>query len=264
MQNYKPGTAVPLTFSLIDESGNFLTPVSITWRILDEAEVVLQTWTSVANPTTSDLVVTIPLGLTGLTAPALRAIRTVEVEVITAQGTVYLSDAIMLQGATALAFGINSFQTYAQAILAGENFAPSSMPGWAVAERESREKALIESYQRLLRLPIRSYFGEIQSIDSEFSGRFSLPRLSDMTPAQMLTLYAPLMASLRRAQVIEADEVLVADPIIAARKNGLTGMTVGESTQFFRAGQPLDLPVGARAMKEMSRWVNFTARIGRS
>lgn len=265
MQNYKPGTAVPLTFSLADESGSFLTPVSITWRVLDEAEVVLQDWTAIANPTTSDLVITVPLTLTGLVAPALRAIRTVEVEVVTASGTIHLSDAFMLQGATALTFGVNSFQTYAQAILVAEDFYGASMPGWVGAvDRESREKALIEAYGRLLKLPVRPYFGDSQSMDYEFSRSFGPFRLSDMSPAQMLTLYAPVLASLRRAQVLEADEIMVADPVLAARKNGITGITVGESTQFFRATKPLDLPVGARAMKEMERWVNFTARIGRS
>jgi hypothetical protein len=264
VQNYKPGTDVPLTFSLTDESGSFITPISITWRVLDEAEVVLQDWAAAAVPGTSDLKLTIPLALTSLTPPALRAIRTVEVEVITATGTVYLSDAIMLQGATALAFGVNSFQTYAQALLVSEDFTTDSMAGWSASDRETREKAMIQSYGRILLLPIsRMAVLDEQSVLAS-PQVFGPALLRDMTAAQMLQLEARFLSALRSAQLVEADEILAADPVIAARQNGVTGMTVGQSTMFFRQRKTLDLPIGTRALKYLERYVRFGARIGRS
>lgn len=268
MQNYKPGTNVPLTFSLVDESGSFLTPTAITWRILDEAETVLQGWTAIGTlPTTSDLTVTIPLALTALTPPAMRALRTVELEVVTARGTVQLSDSIMLQGTTALAFGINTFQTYAQALLFTEDFTGESIAGWTAADRESREKALIEAYRRIMLCPLGMHFNDQQSMLTQnfsYQRGFGPYMLRDMTPAQILTIYTPMLTDLRRAQTVEANDILIADPILEARKNGMTSMTVGESSQFFRAAKPLDLPIGPRAMKHLERWIRFGARIGRS
>lgn len=268
MQNYKPGTDVPLTFSLIDESGGFLTPTGIVWRVLDEAEVVLQAWTAVAVlPTTSGLTLTIPAALTVLIPPALRGLRTVEVELATPKGTVQLSDAVMLQGATALTFGINTFQTYAQALLESEDLIPEHIPGWTQAGREIREKALITAHQRILLLPLGAHFDTQQSImtvDAQFPRSYGAYMLRDMSPAQILTLYPPFLAALRKAQVLEADDALNLDPVMDARKNGVTAITTGESSTFFRAFAPLDLPVGARALKQLQRWVRFGARVGRS
>lgn len=262
MQNYKPGTDVPLTFSLIDESGGFLTPTGIVWRILDESETVLQTWTAVAvMPTTSGLTLTIPAALTVLISPALRGLRTVEVELATSKGTVQLSDAVMLQGATALAFGVNTFQTYTQAMLASEDFIPEHRRGWNEAGRESREQALITAHQRILLLPLGAHFDTQQSIMTPGYGSYML---RDMSPAQVLTLHPQFLLALRKAQVTEADDALNLDPVTEARKNGLTAMTAGESSQFFRHTTPLDLPVGVRALKLLQRWVRFGARISRS
>lgn len=267
MQNFKPGTDVPMTFSLVDESGVVLTPTALRWRVLNEAEEELLTWQTIATmPSTSEVPILIPLAHTGLVSPALRGIRTVELEVTTAKSVVLLSDSIMLQGATALAFGVNSFQTYAQAILASEDLAVTQTSGWTASDRETREKAMIEAYNRIMLLPIGMHYDDAQSmltVDTSFIGNFGPQMLRNMTPAQMLTLYPPLLVALRRAQVIETVEILNGDPVTAARNSGITGITVGESSQFFRATKPLDFPVCPRAMAVLQRWVRYGARIGR-
>lgn len=268
MQNYKPGTNVPLTFSLVDESGSFLTPTSIRWRILDEAELELQAWAVIAVlPTTSDLTVVIPLALTALVPTAMRVIRTVELELVTARGTVQLSDSVMIQGTTALLFGVNTFHTYPQALLVTEDFTADGMAGWASADRDTREKALIEAYGRVMQCPLGVRTLDSQSTlnqDSSFIRSFGPAMVRDMTPSQLLALYPPMLTDLRRAQTVEANDILLADPIQEAHKSGLVSMTTGETSQSFRTSAPLDLPVGPRAMKYLQRWISFNARIGRS
>lgn len=267
MQNYKPGTDVPLTFDLVSDAGEILQPTALLWRILDEAETELQGWSNVAVPSTSEITLTIPALLTALTPPALRAIRTVELQVITADGTILLSDAALLQGITALAFGVNTFQTYTQALLLSEDSVSDQIPGWAASPRDIREKALIEAFQRILMMPIGMHFNDQQSmlqIDTTFVYNYGPNMLRYMTPAQMGALYTPLLVALRKAQLIEADDVLNPDPVLAARRSGMSSNIAGEASQFFRSSKPLDMPICDRAMKYLQRWVRFGAVISRT
>lgn len=268
MQNYKPGTLVPTIFDLIDESGMFFTPTSIFWRILDESEVELQPWTALlAIPTTSKLTLVIPAILTQITAPAVRAIRTVEVEVVTALGTFQLSSSVMIQGTTALVFGVNTFQTYSQSLLLSEDFTAESLSGWNAFDRESREKGLIEAYRRILSLPLRLEYDSGQSSlaqDASFLRDFNSRSLRNMTPAQIAALYAPMLTALRLSQVMECDEILNRDPQSDARNRGVTSITAGESSTTFRSSVGLDLSISMRALKPLGRWLNFNARIARA
>jgi hypothetical protein len=88
--------------------------------------------------------------------------------------------------------------------------------------------------------------------------------LRNLTPAQLAKLYVPMLDGLKKAQLVEADEILNGDPSIKARQRGLISETVGESSQFYRQGMPLDLPIAPAAMKYLQRWVRFGARIARS
>jgi hypothetical protein len=267
MQNFKPGSDVPVTFVMSDEAGNVLTPTQLRWRVLDETETVTQDWTAITPlPSVSDVVVTVPASLTILTAPALRGIRTVELEITTSSGaTVFMSEVIMLQGVTALSFGINTFQTYSQALLLTEDMIDEHVAGWSPSSRETREKALIESYKRIMQLPIGMHFDDQQSmlqIDTQFLQNYGPLMLRYMTPAQMLGIYKPMMKALQLAQATEATEILNGDPVMAARKAGILSQTVGESSQFFRPYKPLELAVSTRTINILQRWVRFNMKIG--
>lgn len=270
MQNYKPGTAVAVTFRLLDEAGEVLEPTALRWRVLDEAEEVLLDWASIAvpNPMEDQLTLTVSGALNLLTPPALRGLRSVELEVSTAAGVVELTQMFLLQGATAMAFGVNTFQTYAQAQLLAQDFGGTTIEGWSmVRARDEHEAALIEAHRRILLLPIGWHEDDTQSrmeVDGEFIGHRGPIMLRDLSPEHLAQLYPPMLADLRRAQLVEASEILGQDPVEAARERGLLSTTVGESSQFFRPATPLKLPVSAKAMRHIERWVRFGARIGRS
>lgn len=268
MQNYKPGTDVPITFSLLGESGAVLTPTAMQWRVLDEAEVELQSWAGVGTmPTTSEITITIPGALNVLTPPAVRGIRCIELEITTAAGTVTLTDQVMIQGSTALVFGTNSFQTFGQATLLAEDFTSEQLGGWISAVREDREKAMIQAYQRILLLPLHASYvdGMNQSalasdtVISNISGQ-----LRYMSPAEMRNVNPRLMTALRAAQLVEAVDILSYDPVAQARLNGLQSMTTGESSQFFRTAKPLELGICSKAMTYLQPWVRYNTRIGRA
>lgn len=264
LQNYTPGFAITLKVALADEAGSPLVPAGLSYRILDEAEAVLQAWTNLDLTAVVDgaVLVTIPAPLTVLAAPALRGIRTVELQVATDTSVIELSASCLLQASTALAFGINTLQNYAQAQLLAEDFSDIQIQGWVgTASRDDREKALIQAYERLLQLRVVPDMDDEQNRITDWVGPATL---RNMTPEQIGKLSPRMLAAFKKAQLVEADEILNGDPVITARQNGLMSMTVGESSQFFRSSKPLDLPVSPRALKFIERWVRFSARIGRA
>lgn len=267
MRNYKPGTDVPLTFDLVGEA-----PTSLQWRVLDENEIVLQDWLSAALPAGATLTLVIPAALTTLTPPALRGLRVVELSVGTAAGTYAMSDSAMLQGTTALESGLNTFQSYFQALFAIEGQPADCMSGWSMGDRNEREKALVEAHRRILQLPIALEFGDSQSYlspDTWVSGRRSTRLLRDLAASDVLQLYPPLLAALRAAQVAEANDLMDPDSPRAVGNSGLTSLTVGDSSQTWRqaatgSSKPMDFAVCPRAMAPLRRWLRFGAVIGRS
>jgi hypothetical protein len=270
MQSYTPGLPVAITLALVDSAGVALTPTALKYRVIDEDETALVDWTdiAVADPVQTEVTISISGVLNILTPPAVRGARTAEVEVTTAGGTVTLSDTVAIQGSTALAHGQNTFLTFTAAQLLSRDFADNSMPGWLMTQgnRAQQEAALIEAFDRIVRLPIELQWDDTQSIlniDTEFTTSYGPYLLRNLTATQVLNLYPQMLEGLRKAQLVEADEILNGDPIRTARKNGALSMTVGESSQFFRTSKPLDLGVSERALAFVSRWIRIGAVIGR-
>jgi hypothetical protein len=267
MQKYLPGTNVPLTFSLLDDAGVVLAPTKMYWRIMDNTETPVKDWALVLPPDGSIIELVIPATLTVLASGVMRGIRQVELKVTTENGTFLFSQAVILSGDTSLSFGVNSFQTYLSAMLAADSFIEDQLPGWTGATRDRREKALVEAYGRIMLLPIGMHFDDQQSMMTEegsFMWTAGPTMLRDLRPSQIASLYKPLLAGLLLAQLLEADDILTFDPFRNARLSGITSMSVGESSQSFRASKPLELPVSLRALARIERWVRFGARIQRS
>jgi hypothetical protein len=266
MDRFQQGSPIPITFPLQDDCAM---PTALRWRVLDEAEDTLLEWAAAPIETEDAVTVTIPGGVTLLTAPAVRGIRVVELEVITASGAVrLLSQSVMVQGTTALAFGINSFQTYGQASLVAAGYA--TLEGWGAVEgRDQREGALSEAYDRILRLPIGIHFDDEQSrliVDTTFVNVTGPHMLRDLNPEQMAALHPKMLKALRLGQVLEADAILSPDPTQRLREQGIISQTVGESSTFFNAATPMAtvLGVSRQTMIVLGPWVRFGARIGRA
>jgi len=261
---FTPGKPATLAFSLLTEAGELLVPTALRYRVLDEADTQLQAWTSTDLPAetgSETAAVTVIGALNILTPPATRGARVVELEIDSESGTVTLSQEYLLQGTTALAFGINSFLTYTAAIMVAADFVPMQLAGWTAAERATREQALIEAYGRVMRLPIVIEFDDSQSIVRDIGE--DPWRLADLTAGQIATLDPKMLSALKTAQLVEANEIMVDDPIKAARREGVVSVTVGESSQFFGTSKPLDLGVSARAAAYLQRWLRIGARIAR-
>lgn len=270
MQSYKLGSEITLTFEFVNESGVALTPASLSWRFLDEKGVELQTWSAgfqPATPSSTSAQVVIPSALT--TISGNRALRIVELELTGADGSIaVLTKSFFIQARelSTLVFGANTFQTYGEALSLSANFTDSQVANWVTAGREAQEQALMQAFQSILQLPLKtnatdswdkSYLQNDSFIMSNYGS------LKHMTPAQMSNLPLILLNALKNAQLIEAVDVLTIDPLAEVRDSGVLSVKVGESSQFFRAVKPIEFPVCKAAMAYLQPWVRIGSRIGR-
>jgi hypothetical protein len=281
MQTYVAGTPVNVSFDLVDGTGVALAPATLRYQIVDEEGTVLWAWAPLTPPADGQPAIVTVLGginmLTpppdtymGLTSPAMRGYRSVLLEVTTTGGqVVQLEQGFLLKAQSTLVLGVNTIQTYGQAILQSQGFGNDSLAGWnGTEDRDAREKALIESWQRILRLPIGLQFDDTQSImveDAEFTYTYGPFLLKQMRADQIQNLHPLMRQQLQLAQLVEADEIMQGDPTrVSNLPAGVAQRKVGDSLDVYRGIKPLDLPVSLRAIRYIERWVRFTARMHRA
>lgn len=263
MQNFVPGTAVTLSFPLSDEAGNNIQPTAARWRLVDENQAELIAWANLVLPTPGqdEFSITIDGTNNALAPNALRGLRTIEVEVTDARGTIPLSQTYLLAASTSLIIGVTSWLTNGQAILIAQML--PRLDGWTAASEEARQIALVEAFRRLQRLPVYADRRAAQNSLFATAGLFETGLLLDMSPEGFANADPRFQDGVRRAQVLEADHILTVDPIAQMREAGIISMTVGESSNFFRNQKALDRGLCKRAYQEVAPWIRDSIRIGR-
>ena len=267
MDTYKSGTAVTTVFSLAAGDG-VLTPTALRSRVLDEEGNLIADWSAVANPAAgADSVSVVTSAVVNtLTPPQLRGVRVVELEVVNtfAGTTTVLEVGHLLESSKLLVPGINSFQTYYQAVLEAQLYSDETVAGWAgQTDAQARTRALSEAFERIRMMPVVIEWESDQSIIRDVFN--DPPRLRDLDSAQILRLDARLMKALKKAQLIEANDILTADPLAQLRRAGIQSQTVGESSNYFGAVRPLDNGgVCSETRRVLARWIRTRTRIGRA
>ncbi|MCY1200484.1 hypothetical protein GFK26_18500 [Variovorax paradoxus] len=264
MDTFKTGSAVVSLFSLKAGEG-VLAPISMRWRVLDEEGNLIAPWAITAVvPGAESVDIRTDASMNTLVPPQLRGIRIVELEVTTADGVTLLELAHQLETSKLLVPGINSFQTYYQAVLEAQLYTDETMAGWvSQAEPSVRVRALSEAFDRIRMMPVVIEWENDQSIIRDVFN--DPPRLRDLNSEQILRLDTRLMKALKKAQLVEANSILDGDPARQLRVAGIQSMTVGESSQNFSAGRPVDTNgVCESTAKILARWVRGRVRIGRA
>jgi hypothetical protein len=263
MQNFVPGTLVSLTFPLRDEAENSIQPTAVRWRLVDENQVDVIAWSNLALPTPGqdEFSISIPGASNELAPDTVRGLRIVEVEVTDARGTIPLSQTYLLAPSTALVVGKTSWITKGQAVLISQML--PRLDGWLSASEEAREVALVEAFRRLQRMPVYADRRAAQNTLYATAGHFETGLLLDMIPESFVNTDPRFQDAVRRAQVLEADHILTVDPIAQMRESGVISMTVGESSNFFRAQRAMDRGLCKRAYQEVAPWLRDRVTIGR-
>lgn len=243
MNLYLHATDVSLSISL-----QGIVATAVTYRVLDAsgAELLAESATGfVAGDTV--VAITVPAVLNTLAAGAYTDIRKVELKVVAADGTRSISELYAVEAADVLVEGVNSYQNYETAELTAMFTQP--LEAWGVNAKQARIAALFEARDRISRLAF------LESVD--------VP-INELTAIEFSALSAGLRLALRKAQVAEADFILGGSVVDHKRDQGLMSETIGESSNMFRPGKPLELPVSKRTARILTGHITFAFKIGRA
>lgn len=253
--------------AVVIETGLSTEPSNATWAVFDETDATLQAWANVPSGSWSSgaYKVTVPLALNTIPDGATRSMRIVRLRFRpsgASAGFVEAEASYAVVPDAELVIQKNSFQGYGEAMLLASEM--SNLPGFEGASRELRVRALADAYRALVRLRF-----DIPEPENNQSRIVDFPgadpgALKEMSAAEFATLHPHFLDALRRAQVIEANDILnVQTGIEEKRRQGLVSDSVGETTQVYRKSKPLQSSICARAMQELRGYVVHSLRMRR-
>lgn len=302
MNVYLAGSPVTLTVPLKDRGGNALVVSAVSYRVVDQAgeevlpytaltsfvsgaqEAVIEvpgavnvlaamSWQELAEMTWQDAATRRWLDMASLSAA--REARTVEMALTVSGNVVLLTQSYILEPADVLVPGLNSFQTLVEAEITALDV--TGLDGWLSASERDKIAALIDARAKILQLRFSLLddslrFGQDSLFYTRDGGAMTLGTqwflpegggLESLTLAQFQALPARFRTALYKAQVAEADGLLGGDPVDVRRQEGLIRETIGEVTQVYRDGHPVNMTVSRRALRYLAPFVSLTRRVGR-
>lgn len=266
MDIYKSGAEVNVNQAFVNYDGDQIYPTSISYRVEDEdgVEIVADT-AHTFDPDDTEMSIVIAGADNTLDIEDWTKMRVVIITLV-ADGHDYehVQRYIVRQGSR-LAEWVNSFQTYNSALMRA--FDITQTPGWDIADEDTRQTALIEAYENIGKIKFNgdAFYGDSdsQSYDTGlnvYSEGFYIGGLAD---TEINNLSEAFVEALKRAQILEADYLLGSETVEDKRRGGLMSETVGESSNMFRPGKPIVLPVSNRAMKALAGYILLGRRVGR-
>jgi hypothetical protein len=156
----------------------------------------------------------------------------------------------------------NSFMTYELAEVTSADFVNAT--GWAVADANLRKTALIESFARLTMIPMKYHPLDANGEpDRTVENVILRDEWVAMNAAGYNALPVHLRRALRRAQFIEANELLQGDVLSQKRRAGVLSETIGESSVRLNAGV-IDYGVGTETLSALAGYIHFNMKIVRA
>ena len=266
MNIYRDVSTVILDLPFVDENGQAVTPTSASYRVLseDNSELVPST-AIVLSGAEVRTQVTIGTVENTLATDQRRALRVVELTLISPTGTVSSSVRYIIESDAIVISGSTSFQTFNEALLSSMDML--NIERWNISTYRDQKTALIEAYINICRLQFSGIevnkMRKVVYVSSrtDVSG---IGGMRELTAEDLQDLDPTFLSDLRKAQVAEANFILGGDSIEDKRRIGLLSETIGESSNMFRSGTPLALPVSDRAMDYLKRYVVRSLRLSRS
>jgi len=250
MQAYLGGTPVTVSIPIVDADGLPIVAQSVEYRLIDQNETVLVARTAATFAEGDESVtIQIPAQHNTLAPDEFRALRVVELYILTEVGTIKSEYGYQVESDEVLVEGVNSFQSYNKAVFL--SYEIPNLPGWNENTKAQRIAALIAARRNIEQLRFRYVFDAYQN-------------LTLASVDQWNSLPADFKSAICRAQILEADFLLGGDAIGEYRRAGLMSMSVGEAKQFFRPAKAIEGAVCKRAMKELAKFVSTRVRLTRS
>ncbi|AMB48267.1 hypothetical protein [Methylobacterium sp. AMS5] len=259
MRNIPAGEAYIVLVPLENGSGEKISPTGITYTVVDDEGRVVLDPVFVSEIPENEIAIEIPAAANTLPAGLAMAARTLEIEFDTARGTVRKDETWLVRAALQLQPLKNSFQSLAGAELTAAQMV--KLDAFARATKETKQSALLEAYQRLTRL---GYFVREDAEEEGWrdrivgcSWRVTPREFPVMTEERWAEFPDRFKKALRRAQVVEANAILMPGQPSDFRRQGLLSRTVGESSAMFRSGAPLDLGIARETLDQLNGYVEL-------
>lgn len=257
MTTYGAGEA----FTLNIDISRATAPIAATYRIVDQAgsDVVPEAPLVVSEEATT-VSVAISSDITTLEPGVRNRLIKVIVEVSSNSGDkLRFVETVVIRDHTIMNVPAESFVTLDEATLLAMDI--HQLDNWEMfSAGEDRMKALMEAAHRIRQLRFK-----LKSDTFEFPD-FPVDEIFDpskLTLEEFESLPQEFLDDLKLAQVVEADAALSLDSPEHKRASGILSDTVGETSQMFRTGRPLDLVVSKRALRYLARWLETTWSISR-
>jgi hypothetical protein len=263
MDRFAVGTAVSLEIAYVDYNDNPVVPTAVSYTVLDENDMLLAGPIAIAGPYTTSASFTIDAAYN---TPA--GARQIELKMTNATGDTYADAMYQLKDSgSGLALLVNTFQTHIQALLAAQDLV--NMSGWLAASEDQQIAALMEAYFRLTRFAYLIKWPEYVDTQNIYLQDMHARITPQMWPVMTPTLFAPYPVqfrnALKKAQIVEANSILVTDPIGDKRRAGIQMEQVGESRIAFRVGvRPLDFGVCRDTLLCIKSYLDFRVSLTRA
>jgi len=238
---------IPLTVN-----GSQVYPTALSYRLLDGSETEIIGTTNIGFDS-DDLEVSVTVLAVNNTLPAekVRDIRMIELRVTTVNGVHIIKDRYLIESGDGLVTWENTFMTYSDAIL--EAFDVPATEAWDTASEQDRIVALKEAYFAIAKMKFL--------VSDYWSEPFML---SELTDEDIASLPVEFTSALKKAQIAESDVILGGEYIEDRRRDGLMSETVGESSNMFRPGKPIMMPIRSRAQRYLASYIYLKKRLARS
>jgi hypothetical protein len=273
MKFYPEDFDVEVVVPFTDLNGNAVTPLSLSAALYDGNDEEIVDFGSLpldAGATSRSIV--IPRAFNVLEDGALRTARILRIVIDTTAGAIRRSHSYVVEAEQRLVQMTNTFLTYEAAEIAALDTPNTS--GWNVSSEDQRKAALIEAFNRLTSIPMRyspmtttqlQQSGWDRLIPDDFTSERYIARdqWSEITPEIFGELPAHFRKALRKAQFIEANELLQGDNVAKKHRAGIVTETIGESSVTLRAGR-LDYGISQQTMAALAGYIHFNARIVRA
>jgi hypothetical protein len=262
METYSVGANVSVTFSLAG-----LAPTELKYRVRHQSGNVISGPVALALPAGNTITFEIA-GSNNLIFNPVEA-RTVVLSVVNAHGTIELEQNYLVAKSRRLSLMENSFQTMAEAL--AEAAMIPNLPGWEGANDNARANAMIEAFLRLRRLGYRI---RRTAPDFDVQALFDVSDIRTIEPSNWPLMTPEIWtsgrypeefrAAIRRAQIVEANEILRGDLVTQKRRAGIMSESIGESSMMFRMDRPLDLGISDAALRCLQGYVQIRITLART
>lgn len=261
MQTYVEGVIVEVVIPFTDDANQTFVPSALRAKLYDGDGVLLEDFGAIAVSGTGSQAVSVHANYNQLGDDETRAARVLRVELTKPDTTlVRRSLSYAIEREQSLEVMTNTFLTYEGAEVLAMDFV--SLPGWALADEDRRRSALVDAFRRLTAIPMRYWLRDEKG--NRLEPEYIIYR--DMWPTITLEMFRafPLhfRSVLRRAQMVEANELLQGDTLGKKQRQGVISETIGESSMTLK-GNAVDYGVSSDTLKILTGYIYFNIGLAR-